>query len=1033
MAINNPTFSGCPFAISLPTVQLANSQIHISFMLLNSNLPQQPVVISACSIVDKFDVFFKSDPLYISKTTNFYKVNVAIPFKKEPYLNGATLRIVLLTQSGIRMTVKYFCASHIQPKFALSDINLDEMTTADKDTFIKTVSSAVSKPTSTPMPIPQAKPSNTILQEYKNALLAEAKFLKANGGHKYKVSNGRFLCKTSKGSYCYSFELDAELYLSDNAPLTVTTPQGLSTTGSVLICDGFEIILLLKSGIGAVVPAGWINVEPWKLLISLLDRIDKVFPGSIADQILSQGPSLLTGKPITEIRKGQDVAKSHALNNPITFIWGPPGTGKTHTMSEIAISLLKQQKTVLIVSHSNISVDGVAKKITEMLESAGEHHYLKSGSVLRYGYVRDVEFTNHPYAVSYNYTISKHPTMHKKLLSLQEKKASIIASGKKHSEDHIAVENELKSMRVAMKNQEAKYVKEASIVATTISKVCADSLFDLLSYDAVMFDEASMAYVPQIICAANYARERFICVGDFKQLAPIAQSPAKIVLGKDIFSYLGISATNGKPQDHQWLVMLNEQRRMHPKISAFVNTFIYNHLLTDHGSVHTIHRDVIARGPFQDSPANLLDLTGTYCATTKNSNNSRFNILSAILAFSSAVTAAHNGETNIGIITPYAAQSRLIQAMIRDYRNHSEMSASCSTVHQFQGSERNLIVFDAVESYPSTKPGWLMSKDDNGSISRLVNVAVTRTRGKLITVANRGYWEQKYKDTQHTFFQLIQYLMTKANVIGVKEQRLRTLLPQLQTGKDISVLVDVSAALARLKKDLGMAKHKVIVSIPDSEKFGETEDQILSMLMEAKARGVNVRIKAKDVSHLSKKWRENTVESSNAVFPLIDIDNRVMWYGLPMAQGKFVDGKAAYVVVLPIYARLSGNHTTDLICSMAELEYFEVNGITSQMLSKSTAGTNNAKVSLAEYVMLKKKCPKCKDSMLLAKGKSNKPYMRCPNCKGMEYLNKDFLNQYITESGAHCPQCKSGIVAYWGSYGTYIKCSKGHMVKLDTL
>ena len=49
-------------------------------------------------------------------------------------------------------------------------------------------------------------------------------------------------------------------------------------------------------------------------------------------------------------------------------VWGPPGTGKTYTMSQIAKTYVKQGKTVLIVSHSNVSVDGVVKKIVELLD-----------------------------------------------------------------------------------------------------------------------------------------------------------------------------------------------------------------------------------------------------------------------------------------------------------------------------------------------------------------------------------------------------------------------------------------------------------------------------------------------------------------------------------------------------------------------------------------------------------------------------------------------------------------------------------------
>lgn len=48
-------------------------------------------------------------------------------------------------------------------------------------------------------------------------------------------------------------------------------------------------------------------------------------------------------------------------------MWGPPGTGKTYTMAKIAKKYIAQNKSVLIVSHSNVSVDGVIKKLWRCL------------------------------------------------------------------------------------------------------------------------------------------------------------------------------------------------------------------------------------------------------------------------------------------------------------------------------------------------------------------------------------------------------------------------------------------------------------------------------------------------------------------------------------------------------------------------------------------------------------------------------------------------------------------------------------------
>ena len=55
------------------------------------------------------------------------------------------------------------------------------------------------------------------------------------------------------------------------------------------------------------------------------------------------------------------------------------------------------------------------------------------------------------------------------------------------------------------------------------------------------------------------------------------------------------------------------------------------------------------------------------------------------------------GQKDIGIITPYAAQSRLIRSMILDYFNEtpSQSKLFCATVHQFQGSEKDVIIFES--------------------------------------------------------------------------------------------------------------------------------------------------------------------------------------------------------------------------------------------------------------------------------------------------------------------------------------------------
>ena len=61
----------------------------------------------------------------------------------------------------------------------------------------------------------------------------------------------------------------------------------------------------------------------------------------------------------------QNNAIRSALTNDITYIWGPPGTGKTTVIGQIVDELYKHNRSVLVVSHTNTAVDGAIEKADE--------------------------------------------------------------------------------------------------------------------------------------------------------------------------------------------------------------------------------------------------------------------------------------------------------------------------------------------------------------------------------------------------------------------------------------------------------------------------------------------------------------------------------------------------------------------------------------------------------------------------------------------------------------------------------------------
>lgn len=84
---------------------------------------------------------------------------------------------------------------------------------------------------------------------------------------------------------------------------------------------------------------------------------------------------------------------------------------------------------------------------------------------------------------------------------------------------------------------------------------------------------------------------------------------------------------------------------------------VYHNLLKNHASVEK-KRDISKRIPLPGDVMSLVDLSGTYCAAYKNLDNSRFNILSAIVSFGLALTSMDKENKDaIGVINSYVAQA----------------------------------------------------------------------------------------------------------------------------------------------------------------------------------------------------------------------------------------------------------------------------------------------------------------------------------------------------------------------------------------
>lgn len=857
------------------------------------------------------------------------------------------------------------------------------------------------------------------LKKYVNAIFREMYYIREAGGRKYRITDGQLMFKAEK-VYFYTFDMESELFVAEDSPVSIILPGDKKIEGEVYITSGLQITIVLEEDIGDFISKADMMVEPWKLLKALAKTLSEINyeENSIAMKLYEEGPKLAYDSPLDKIVCGQEKAIEHVGREDITVVWGPPGTGKTYTMAKMASEYIEQDKSILIVSHSNISVDVVTHKIVKNLRENGKEEYLESGRVLRYGYVRDIDLANEEYATAYNFVLKHHPHLKERMDSIE---AELVKKKKLYGEKSKQVfecEKERKAITADIKQLQKTYVNGAHIVTTTVSKLIVDPILVKRKFDIVIFDEASMAYIGQILASASHAKKRFVCIGDFNQLAPIAQSEVKEMLQTDIFQHLNIISTTGKLQNHPWLVMLDVQRRMHPSIVDFSNRKIYHNLISTGEKVVDNVRKTLMAEPFAGSPLVYINTMGTYAIAAANDNHSKYNILSAGIAVYTALQYAKQ-NISVGIIAPYAAQVRLIKAMLADDGSETAMKIQCATIHQYQGSENDVIIFDTVENFPYTKPGLLFRDNANRNVLRLINVAITRAKSKFIMIGNKWFWENQMQIPNNMAKKLTEYMTENAQMIRHKGESLENFL--FQNDESIIFYGEKKSYEERLKKDIQKARKKIVISVPEMEM--KEYESVLQFILESAKRGVDVVVKVLHKEELNKKLVPMAQVTNNAVFPMLIIDEKILWYGVPNGTGIIGKTQAQVKTVCQLQYRFAGERVCEIIDVFADVGVIVEEGIIKGAF-KNIISLSGSTETFQDYVNMFKKCPDCHLPYTVSVSPLKKIFYKCKKCSKTDLISPETIRSYLDRNSIACKNCKGEIKVGLGKKGLYLKCKE---------
>jgi len=840
-------------------------------------------------------------------------------------------------------------------------------------------------------------------------LTSEVVYLRTTGGKRQRVNDG-VLIEAKRERYVYSFEADAELNYPEGTQITIW--RGMDSFPATIVgCEDFTIIIVTSTNMGVNVPTIEFSAEPWRLLNALIDRLNEMreAPSFIVRLLVSGGYKAIdyTNKRITT---GQQNAIAMAQSQPITFVWGPPGTGKTQTLAKIALAHIQSGHRVLMLSYSNVSVDGAVMRVHQLAERK------TPGVVVRYGYARRKDLLQHDYLTTYNLAIHNHPELQRESRALIAKRKTL----KRSDPEYLRIGRRLSEIKNALAEEEKDAVRTAQFVATTVSKAVVDSVVRNSDFDVVIFDEASMAYIPQIIFSASLAAKHFVCMGDFRQLPPIVQSSNESKLNADIFQYCGITEAVDRDRNHKWLCMLDTQYRMHPKIAEFASHAMYGGLLRSAEGMLEKRNAITAVEPLGNHALGFADLSGMMSVCAKTGDNSRFNVLSAWISFAMALEAAKKNE--VGIITPYHAQSRLLHAMARDAaeQNTSLNPISCATVHQFQGSEKDVIIYDAVDCYRMPFPGMLLTSMANNYANRLYNVAVTRAKGKFISVANVSYMDHKNLSNKLMFERMIEVHRRKdscATGYGLIKRRSHVADTSME-------FLNAEAGKKGFLVDISNAKTEIRIDIPGGIANDIFARSLSEELRKAKARGVKVFVRAEEKQRMPTCLLQYVIENPFVFNPIAIIDKKINWFGMPCSEANFVsEGVEINTLYRPII-RFEGKYTAASLYGFAEMN---------KTIDQSKTASRDEKGKLitstfADYVLAHETCSECGEPMKVQKSRNGRFFLSCtdyPTCTNTDLITTDLVDEYLYRKGGtgqKCVRCNCSMDARVGKYGIFVQC-----------
>lgn len=851
-----------------------------------------------------------------------------------------------------------------------------------------------------------------VLADISKAIGEEINAARRDPSRFFRIANGERLHDGSDG-YLYRFQAELALPVQPDTPIRLHLSDDDAVGGVLLALEDFDVLLELREDIGEEVPEARLSMEPWFIYEHLREKLEHLAEnppeylhlprallgfdeselGEDMERAKSTAAKLLTlGHPNLVPNDDQEVAIARCADSSLHFVWGPPGTGKTACLAQVTRALREQGERVLVLAHANAAVDVAMLRVADALADTRD---LREGRVLRIGTPQLKEARERAEIDPWCVLARKHPDLLERRDLLERQRASLsrkLARAANEKRPALATElkeirDELSALRETLRQAESSLVSETTVLGATLSRLAIDGVVWGWKPDAVLIDEASMGMFPAVLAAAFRARLRVLVFGDFRQLPPIflsSKRSATVWLGRDAFEIAGVrgNVDSGIPDGR--LTMLQTQYRMAEPICRVVSKLAYGGRLRDHPSLKKSLASLIAQRPFEGRAAVVVDSSELFSACfrePKAGSYSRCNPLHALIAAFMAAQAHAEGFNSIGIISPYRAQAGLIAKAAHSLGLSEVVTAA--TVHRFQGSERDLIIYDLTDGFQERDASNLTGRNLDTAL-RLINVALSRARGKLVIIADCKFVRERHSSrspSRRALRLLGETLKLDPTHVFAHEGTRKSWYESLAGATDVIV------------RAIEATTQPVYVNVPEGVTLPEA---LLDLLRTAPASGIPVTVFADFDTAV------NLEES--------DADLRL----LVLPAGFFVFAGSQF-------AAIGGRDSTSpIVC----LEEVAVVGALHRLCVGGVLAKPRPSADIeARLLSLCGRCPDCGDSRLPRQTGRNQWALQCKSHRhAATALSQTELQEIVTAIGTRCPQCDSQAIVRGSRGGYFLGC-----------